>query len=134
VRGLDGKNYTVSTAQKLDSWETAVFQAGFFSVMSGKGMCFAAVVMGDQPGQAMLAYTRVSGMVELLPRTAWEMSPATIHTQQTYAVEYVTADGFIKPLLLTDAPDCPSVAILRDQTLAGLGRGRFWTGSSGCWK
>ncbi|TME50140.1 MAG: hypothetical protein E6I53_13555, partial [Chloroflexi bacterium] len=80
----------MSTAQKLDSWETAVFQAGFFSVMSGKGMCFAAVVMGDQPGQAMLAYTRVSGMVELLPRTAWEMSPATIHTQQTYAVEYVT--------------------------------------------
>src|SRR6266550_600881 len=55
---------------------------------------------GHQPRLAMLAHTRVSEIVELLPRTSWEMSPAAIHTQQTYAVGYVTADGHIKPLLL----------------------------------
>jgi len=73
----------------------------------------------------MLAHTRVSEIVELLPRTSWEMSPAAIHTQQTYAVGYVTADGHIKPLLLTDAPDRPSVVILRDQNACGLGTGPF---------
>lgn len=123
LRGRDGKNYTVSTAQKFDSWETAVFQAGFFGVIAGKGMCFAEVVLGDQPGQALLAHARVSGMVELVPRSAWEMSPAAIHVQQTYAVEYVTADAHIKPLLLRDPPDSPSEATLREQNAYGPGTG-----------
>ena len=99
VRGVDGKNYMVSTAQKFDTWESAVFQAGMFGVMLGKGLCFAEATLGDRPGEALVAHTRTVGMVALLPRGRWEMSAAEIRSQQTDAAEYVTAPKELKALI-----------------------------------
>lgn len=121
VRGVDGKNYMVSTAQKFDTWESAVFQAGMFGVMMGKGLCFAEATLGDQPGEALLAHTRTVGMVALLPRDRWEMSAAQIHSQQTDALEYVSAANEVKPLMLPLPRNLPSMNAIRDNNAYGPG-------------
>lgn len=121
VRGVDGKNYMVSTAQKFDTWETAVFQAGVFGVMMGKGLCFAEATLGDQPGEAMLTHTRAVGMVMLLPRDRWEMSPGAIQVQQTDAAEYVSAPSAVKPLMLPLPRNLPSVNAIRENSAYGPG-------------
>jgi hypothetical protein len=115
----------VSTAQKFDTWETAVFQAGMFGVMMGKGLCFAEATLGDQPGEALLAHTRAVGMVGLLPRDRWEMSPAQILSQQTDAAEYVSAPRDVKPLLMPLARNRPSVNAIRDNHGYGPGTERL---------
>lgn len=121
VRGLDGKNYMVSTAQKFDTWETAVFQAGVFGVMMGKGLCFAEATLGDRPGEAMLAHTRAVGMVMVVSRDAWEMAPGAIRVQQTDAAEYVNAPREVKPLMLPLTRNLPSVNAIRDNNAYGPG-------------
>lgn len=121
VRGVDGKNYMVSTAQKFDTWESAVFQAGVFGVMMGKGLCFAEATLGDRPGEALLAHTRTVGMVALLPRDRWEMSAVEIRSQQTDAAEYVTAPKEVKALMAALVRNRPSVNAIRDNNLYGAG-------------
>ncbi len=111
----------VSTAQKFDTWETAVFQAGLFGVMMGKGQCFAEAVLGDQPGEALLAHKRIAGMVTLLPRDRWEMSAAEIQSQQTDAYEFVMAPQEVKPVLLTKPHNSPSLNAIRDNSAYGPG-------------
>lgn len=118
---MDGKNYMVSTAQKFDTWESAVFQAGVFGVMMGKGLCFAEATFGDQPGEAMLAHTRTVGMVALLPRDRWEMSVVEIRSQQTDAAEYVTAPKEVKALMAALLRNRPSVNAIRDNNVYGPG-------------
>jgi len=121
VRGVDGKNYMVSTAQKFDTWESAVFQAGMFGVMLGKGLCFAEATLGDRPGEALVAHTRTVGMVALLPRGRWEMSAAEIRSQQSDAAEYVTAPKELKALMVALLRNRPSVNAIRDNNVYGPG-------------
>lgn len=44
VRGVDGRQYTISTAQKFDTWETAVFEGGAISVSLGRNMRYVEEV------------------------------------------------------------------------------------------
>lgn len=87
----DGKKYTISTAKKLDSWETAVFEGGSFSVMLGRNIRYVEVVLGDQPGLAQLVHNQVVTMVERISPAAWAMSALDVRQEQSRAATYVTA-------------------------------------------
>src|ERR1700681_2571901 len=91
VTTRDGRKYTVSSAKKFDSWETAVFEGGSFSVMLGRNIRYVEVVLGDQPGLAQLVHNQVVTMIERITPAAWTMSAQEVQQEQSRASAYVTS-------------------------------------------
>ena len=87
----EGRRYTVSTAKKFDSWETAVFEGGSLNVMLGRNIRFVEVVLGDDPVRAQLVHKQVEAIAQSVPQSAWSMSSEEIRREQNRAVAYVTS-------------------------------------------
>lgn len=111
IRGPDGKEYTVSTTQKFDTWETAIFQGSALGALIGKRPCLVEVVLGDQPGEALLVHQRAAGLIALASRVQWEMSQAEIKAQQEPAVQYAMAKSSDKELV--HPPWSPTLSAIR---------------------
>jgi len=119
IRGPDGKEYTISTTQKFDTWETAIFQGSALGAVFGKRTCLVEVVLGDQPGEALLVHQRAVGLTALVSRGKWEMSQIEVKAQQEPAVEYVFAKGYDKQRV--HPPWSPTLSAIRANS--GYGQG-----------
>ncbi len=117
IRGPDGKEYTVSTTQKFDTWETAIFQGSALGALIGKRPCLVEVVLGDQPGEALLVHQRAAGLIALVPRAHWEMSQIEVKAQQEPAVQYAMAKNPDKELV--HPPWSPTLTAIRAHNAFG---------------
>jgi hypothetical protein len=91
VTSRDGKKFTVSTARKFDTWETAVFEGGSLNVMFGRNIRFVEVTLGDHSDVAQLIHRQVVVVVQHLGSAGWTMSNTEIRHEQSRAADYVTS-------------------------------------------
>jgi hypothetical protein len=117
VTRRDGKKFTVSTARKFDTWETAVFEGGSLNVMFGRNLRFVEASLGDYRDVAQLTHRQVVVVVQNLDSANWTMSNTDIRREQSRAADYVTSR-----IKLPDGAPSRSLEIMKASVQdAGLG-------------
>jgi hypothetical protein len=91
VTSRDGKKFTISTARKFDTWETAVFEGGSLNVMFGRNIRFVEATLSDHRDVAQLTHRQVVVMAQNLGSAGWTMSNTDIRREQSRAADYVTS-------------------------------------------
>jgi hypothetical protein len=113
----DGKKFTVSTARKFDTWETAVFEGGSLNVMFGRNVRFVEVTLGDHMDVAQLTHRQVVVLVQNLDSAGWTMSKSDMRREQSRAADYVTSR-----IKLADGAPSRSLEVMKASVQdAGLG-------------